>query len=120
MVEHSKVYPGIDVLKLLSVLALLFFAALSAQSYAAEKIVPQGVMNKDPGSDLWREVRQRNVAISGVSQVKSVDSNILINPQADRWTRFRVDILVNYASIMLAGVALLLLVFYMLRGKIKS
>jgi len=119
MVEHSKVSPRIDVVKILSVLALLCFAALSAQSYAAEKIVPQGVMNKNPGSDLWREVRQRNIVISGVSQVKSVDSNVLINPQADRWTRFRVGILVNYASMILAGVALVLLVFYVLRGKIK-
>jgi len=119
MVEHFKVSPGGDILKFLSVLLLLFFVALSSQSYAEEESVPQGVMNKDPGSDLWRAVRQRNVAISGVSQVKSVDANVLINPEGDRWTRFRVDVLVKYASLVLAGVALLLLVFYVIKGKMK-
>ena len=119
MVDHSRVSPKVHVIKFLPVLILLFWAALSQQSYALEESESQGVMIKNPGADLWREVRQRNIAISGVSQVKSVDSNILINPEADRWTRFRVDVLVKYASMILAGVALLLLVFYVLKGKMK-
>jgi formate dehydrogenase subunit gamma len=119
MVKHCSVKPMEHGLKLLSLLMLFFMLAVSQQGYAAEDDKFQGVIIKDPGSDLWREVRQRNTFIDGVSQVKSVDANILINPQADKWTRFRVGTLVNYASIILAGIALLLLAFYLLRGKLK-
>jgi len=100
-------------------MCLLLLIMATQTALAAEDDKFEGVIIKSPGSDLWREIRQRNVTVEGVSQVKSVDSGILINPQADRWTRFRVGTLVNYASIILTGFTLLLLAFYFLRGKLK-
>jgi formate dehydrogenase subunit gamma len=79
----------------------------------------RAVIVANPGIDLWRQVRQRDLAIEGSSQVKGVDSGILINPQADRWTRFRVGKLVEYGQIVLVVVAALILLFYAVRGKIK-
>ncbi len=119
MLKQNMVSPVGDILKFLSILMLLVITVISQPTFAAVEGEPEGVIMKNPGADLWREVRQRNIAIEGISQIKSVDSGILINPEADRWTRFRVDQLVNYAAIILAGLALLLLVFYLLRGKIK-
>jgi len=40
----------------------------------------------NPGGDLWREIRQRDGAIlDGTTQVRGVDSGILINEQGYRW-----------------------------------
>lgn len=119
MINGNFASPVGHVFKIASILIVLFLILSMQNSFAAENDPIEGVILKNPGADLWREVRQRNIAIEGISQIKSVDSGILINPQADRWTRFRVDQLVNYAAIILAGLVLLLLVFYLLRGKIK-
>lgn len=78
----------------------------------------QGVLIEDPGSELWREVRQREFPLQGISQVKNVDSSLLINAQGDRWARFRVNELVSFGVIALLGIALVLLVFYLIRGKV--
>lgn len=79
---------------------------------------PQGVSTTNPGSDLWREVRQRDLTITGVSQVKGVDSGVLINVEGDRWARFRIDNPVRYAPMIMLAVVLVLLAFYVLRGKV--
>jgi formate dehydrogenase subunit gamma len=79
----------------------------------------QGLLIKNPGADLWREVRQRDSTVEGISQIKGVDSGILINPQADRWTRFRVGRLVEYGQFGLVAIAALVLLFYTVRGRVN-
>ena len=79
---------------------------------------PQGVSSTSPGSDLWREVRQRDLPVTGTSQVKGVETGVLINAQGDRWARFRVDNPVRHAPIIMLGVFLLILAFYALRGRV--
>jgi len=79
---------------------------------------PQGVSTTSPGSDLWREVRQRDLPVAGVSQVKGVDSGVLINVQGNRWARFRIENPVRHAPKILLGVVLVILIFYVLRGKV--
>jgi len=108
-------------LKFVSVLMVLLFMSMPLTLSAAtdEGIGERAVIVANPGTDLWRQVRQRDMAIEGTSQVKGVDSGILINPQADRWTRFRVSKLVEYGQIVLVGVAALILLFYAVRGKIR-
>ncbi len=100
-------------------LILLLFVILLQNSHAIDTPQQQGISIKNPGSDLWREVRQRDTAIQGTTQIKSVDSNVLINPQADRWTRFRVDKLINIGFIVLGSVIGVILVFFLLRGRVK-
>ena len=66
---------------------------------------PQGVSTTNPGSDLWREVRQRDLPVTGISQVKGVDSGVLINIHGDRWARFRIDNPVRHAPMILASLS---------------
>ncbi|MCP4430430.1 MAG: formate dehydrogenase subunit gamma [Gammaproteobacteria bacterium] len=78
----------------------------------------QGVLIENPGSELWREVRQRDVPLQGSTQISGVDTHLLINVQGDRWARFRVDKLVSFGAGALVVIALMLLVFYIIRGKV--
>ena len=108
-------------LKFVSVLIILLFISMPLTISAAtdEGNGERAVIVANPGIDLWRQVRQRDLAIAGTSQIKGVDSDILINPQADRWTRFRVGMLVEYGQIVLVVIAALILLFYSIRGKMK-
>ncbi len=106
-------------IKFITTLLLFLFISFPQFSMAQSTANPQGISNKNPGTDLWRAVRQRNMPVQATSQSQSVDSNILINPQADRWTRFRINELVNFGLIVLGSVIALIFVFYLLRGKVK-
>ncbi len=80
---------------------------------------PQGVSSLNPGSELWSDIRQRDgTMLDGTSQIKSVDSGILINEQGYRWAKFRVNELTRYGSWALAAVLLLNFLFYVIRGKV--
>ena len=79
---------------------------------------PQGVSTINPGSELWREVRQRDLAVTGISQVKGVETGVLINSRGDQWARFRIENPVKYAPMVLGAVFLVLILFYVLRGKV--
>jgi formate dehydrogenase subunit gamma len=80
---------------------------------------PLGLTVISPGAELWREVRQRDGEITGISQVKGVDSGVLINVQGDRWARFRIDNPVKHAPTVIIAVVLVLLLFYLIRGKVR-
>lgn len=80
---------------------------------------PQGVSALNPGSELWKEIRQRDGSVlDGSSQVRGVDSGVLINEQGYRWAKFRMNELTRYSSWSLAGVLLLIFLFYVIRGKV--
>jgi formate dehydrogenase subunit gamma len=80
---------------------------------------PPSLTTNSPGAELWREVRQRDLPLSGTTQVKGVDTGVLINVQGDRWARFRVDNPVKHAPTVIIAVILVLLLFYVIRGKVK-
>ncbi|MCW8943489.1 MAG: formate dehydrogenase subunit gamma [Sedimenticola sp.] len=71
-----------------------------------------------PASDLWRAVRQREGVVEGKSQVKSMDSGMLINPYGDRWRQFRMEQLLPVAGYILGGMLILVALFYLIRGRI--
>ena len=110
------------VMKLTSILLLLLVLAAPANAGPPgppqRPDFPQGVSAVNPGSDLWREVRQRDLPVTGTSQVKGVESGVLINVQGDRWARFRIDNPVRHAPAILLAVVLVLTAFYVLRGKL--
>lgn len=85
----------------------------------AEQHPVDGVSAINPGSELWREVRQRDQQAQGSTQVKGVDSNILINPWGDPWARFRINEMVFYGGLLLAAALAAILLFYLVRGKIR-
>jgi len=104
-------------------LLLLFCLVLPQLSPAAgpptNQDFPQGVSSISPGSELWREIRQRDGAIlEGTSQVKSVDSGVLINARGEEWARFRVTKLSSYGGIAIAAIFVIVILLYVVRGKI--
>ncbi len=72
---------------------------------------------QNPAIDLWNEVRQRNTETQGSSQVKSVDSGILINKTGEDWRRFRMEMLVPYGAYFIAAILSAIILFYLLHGK---
>lgn len=100
------------------VLYLLFFLFLLPPISATASGPATSKVN-NPANDLWMSVRHNTESGKMTSQVKSVDSNVLINSQGDRWTRFRMTELIKYGSIALAAVASLIILFYIIRGRIK-
>jgi formate dehydrogenase subunit gamma len=72
-----------------------------------------------PGAELWREVRQRDAILQGTTQVKGMDSDILINSYGDTWARFRINEVVTYGAAMLLAMLLLIAAFFLVRGRIR-
>ncbi len=79
----------------------------------------QSIPVPNPGAELWREVRQRDGVLTGRTQVAGVDSGALINPYGETWRNFRMQQLIPYGGYLLAGMLLLLALFYFIRGKIR-
>ena len=70
------------ILCLLFVLVSVLPTLALAQSPATET----GALSvANPGTDLWREVRQREMPASGSSQVQGTDTGVLINPYGETW-----------------------------------
>ncbi|MES9834797.1 MAG: formate dehydrogenase subunit gamma [Candidatus Thiodiazotropha sp. DIVDIV] len=101
-------------------LLFLLFNCLSVEVIAETKVnrgMPStAVLN--PAAELWRDVRQRGGGSVGKSQVKGVDSGVLINANGDRWRKFRMEQLIPVGGSILLGVMVLLAIFYMIRGKV--
>jgi len=93
------------------------------QRQQAELQVPPTAVPQDaaPGVDLWQEINrpQSGSLPTGSSQVQGVDSGKLINPYGNLWREFRMQRLVPYGGYALAGVLLLILLFFLLRGKVR-
>ncbi len=77
---------------------------------------PTGVLN--PAAQLWRDVRQRDGRNVGNTQVKGVETGVLINANGDRWGKFRMQQLIPVGGTLLLTVIVLLGIFYMVRGKV--
>lgn len=75
-------------------------------------------LNGAPGVDLWMEIERSKLSPVGSTQVKSVDSGTLINPFGDEWRRFRMEWLVPYGGYAVAGMFLLVVLFYLIRGRV--
>jgi len=72
----------------------------------------------NPGTDLWRAVRQRDEPANARTQAEGVDAAVLINATGEDWRQFRMDILVPIGAWILGGVFGMITLFYLLRGRI--
>jgi formate dehydrogenase subunit gamma len=101
-------------LPLLALLAVVLIAPLVpyAAMYAERGNVP------NPGTALWNEVRQRTGPIDADTQVRGVESNVLINQVGERWREFRSKMLVPAGAWLLLGTLAFLALFRILRGTI--
>lgn len=93
----------------------------------------QKITIKSPAADLWRAVRQRNQDASANnasatntpanlirrSQVKGSNSSTLINVGSQAWRNWRVSKLIPYSMYALSGSLLIIILFRLIRGKIK-
>ena len=84
----------------------------------ADGTSPAVVTVPSPGADLWRAVRQRDGDIVGSTQVKGVDTGVLINSAGQAWREFRIEKLIPYSAYVFAGILALLLIYFLLRGRI--
>ena len=103
--------------KLLFSLLLVLLLPLTAPVYAVGGDMMQ---QQDPGSELWNAIRGRGEADTGTirTQVKGMDSEVLVNRGGDTWRFFRMDILIPMATKVLGAVAIAIIVFRLFRGKI--
>lgn len=79
------------------------------------------VIQQDPGAELWNAVRGREGADLGDvrSQVKGIESTVLINKGGDDWRHFRMGELIPLAAKVLGFTIIAILLFRLIRGKIK-
>ncbi len=110
---------------------------LSAQSSHAIGVTEQSKQSAytnskgnvpNPGTDLWRDIVQNeprnlippyNQGDKNSSQVKSVDSTILVNIFGQQWRQIRMDKIIPISAIVIVSILGLLALFYLIRGKIK-
>ena len=105
-------------MKIRTLLVVLCLALLPFAAFSEDKKPEPGVFMKDPGAELWRQVRQRDTEGVGISQVRGVDSGVLINARGDQWARFRMGQLSTYGSIAIVAIFAIVILFYVVRGKI--
>jgi formate dehydrogenase subunit gamma len=110
----------VSVVRIHTLLILFLLGVFVFQVQAADPPPPPpGLFTSNPGSDLWREVRQRDAEIRGVTQVRSTDAEVLINTGGESWRQYRMNTLVPVASTALLLVLIVIAVFRLLRGRIK-
>ncbi|MDH3535773.1 MAG: formate dehydrogenase subunit gamma [Gammaproteobacteria bacterium] len=79
---------------------------------------PPDTYTSNPGADLWRDVRQRDGEIRGVTQVKSTGADVLINVSGENWRQYRMQELIPKASAAIVIVLAMIVIFRLIRGNI--
>ena len=99
---------------LLSLFALMLLLPLIP--YAVAYVNPEAGGVPNPGSELWRDVRNANV---GTTQVQGVDSGVLINAYGEDWRKYRMQQLAPWGAMVLGAMVAIFVVYYLVRGKIR-
>lgn len=103
-----------SLVSLLAVLILpLFPYALDA--YAGTQSIASV---PSPGSDLWREVRQRDVVTNSRTQIRGMESGTFINVAGESWRQYRMEQLIPISAKVLIGVVVAILLFALIRRRI--
>ncbi len=86
---------------------------------------PAGTV-ESPGTDYWRNVRQRPAELVTLqkegkrgevrTQVRGIDTAVLINEKGEQWRQYRVEMLIPGAMRLLGGVVAVLVILYLLFG----
>jgi len=110
--HHRMVVFSLLSLLVLTLILPLIPYAVADLGQSAGKVV-------NPGADLWREVRQRDRSVIGSTQVKGVDSGVLINVYGEDWRQFRMQRLIPYGAALMGIVLSVILLFYLVRGPLR-
>lgn len=113
-IRHHRmvVFSLLSLLVLTLVLPLIPYAVAELGDTTTGKVV-------NPGSELWRDVRQRDRSMVGATQVKGVDSGVLINVYGEDWRQFRMQQLIPYGAALMGIVLSVILLFYLVRGPLR-
>ncbi len=106
-------------LGVLTIFAALLIGATGAVTPAMAQTngeVPGTALGIKSDSDLWRFVRTGN---AGSTQMKDELSAVMIQSEGDNWRAFRNGPLSVYGAYGLAGIIGLLVIFYVVRGRIR-
>ena len=101
----------------LFVLVLVVMPQFAPQARADADTAAGKVAN--PGTELWREVRQREAPLAGATQVTGMDSGVLINTLGEQWRRFRMEQLVPVAGALIGGVLGLIILFHLFKRGVR-
>lgn len=104
-------------LLLLSIAMLLLIPSAQAEPPPRPSPFAAAVIN--PGSDLWREVRQRDGEVSGRTQASGPDAGTLISIRGEEWRQLRTEKIIPYSGYLLAGILAILVLFRLIRGQLK-
>jgi len=72
-----------------------------------------------PGTDLWREVRQRDGATEGTTQVKAPEAGSLINASGEFWQNLRMEKLAPYSAYWIALVLIITVSLAIFKGPVQ-
>lgn len=72
--------------------------------------------DQNPRANFWRAVRQ---GVVGYSAVSGAESGVLINNGGQNWRQMRNGIIATYGGWAIIGTLIGVLMFYLIRGKIK-
>lgn len=107
---------------LISILTCVTLSMVSLNLHAAgeksdgDRRANSPINNPNPGAELWKRVR---AADSGMTQVRSVDSAVLINSAGQDWRMLREQELIKYSGWALLAMILIIIAFYFIRGRIN-
>jgi formate dehydrogenase subunit gamma len=106
---------------MLATVLLVLILPLMPYVFAVNTDVSSSVAGSvpNPGADLWRAVRARDGVVAGSSQVKGVETGVLIDPAGKAWLEFRKEKLIPYSAYVFAGIASALLLYFLLHGRIR-
>ena len=104
---------------LLSLLVLTLVLPLIP--YAIAEIDPFAGQVANPGAELWRDVRQRDRSVTGSTQVKGVETDVLINTFGGKWAMmFRPKVLIPAGAALMGIVLGAILLYYLLHGPLRT
>ncbi|NCW30518.1 MAG: formate dehydrogenase subunit gamma, partial [Alphaproteobacteria bacterium] len=106
-------------LGILAVMLTMFIGTAASVTPAVAQVngeVPGTALGIKSDTDLWRFVRTGN---AGSTQMKDELSAVMIQSEGDNWRAFRNGPLSIYGAYGLAGIIGLLVVFYVVRGRIR-
>jgi formate dehydrogenase subunit gamma len=124
---------------------LMLTVCLTLLLPTAGQVHAEGIAVPNPGSDLWREVRQRSQPLpprgqssapglavlqeiqqrrlteapAGRTQLAGAGAGgVFINSLGDTWRRIRMEQLLPIGGYVIGGALLLVLLFYLIRGRV--
>ena len=77
------------------------------------------IMVPNPGADLWRAVRQREAPAIGGTQVRGVETGVLIERSGEDFRNYRRQDFIGTAGLFIGAAAAAIAVFYLVRGSIR-